>query len=306
MSVVLLTLLSAFAQDRGARSDDSNFAADDVEAYTPAPRDRLWYSNATYLRVNPLGLVDLYRLGWRRRLSTSEHILRQDTYTFVGPSVTVTPAWARVGLYAEAQLLSVFRVFGQLDGAGYFGTFDQALAFDGADRFSDDAIEARGDEAKATLGWFATLGATARAKVGPIVIRDTFQTIRMDPDLGQSTHFYDQLSDRLVPDGGWVALNDADVLYVSGKLRLGARHTVTDNLQGGSDDGDLAQHRVGPLFAWQFSDKAPGARVNQPTLFTLAQWWAQHPYRTGDEQPQGLPLIAVGIAFNGDHWTSPQ
>ena len=128
--------------------------------------------------------------------------------------------------------------------------------------------------------------------------------MRMDVDLKNGTHFYDQLSDRLVLDGGWIVLNDADLLYVSGPLRLGARHTFTDGLEGGTDDGDLAQHRVGPLFAWQFNDKDPGARYNQPTLFVLTQWWAQHPYRAGNEQPQELPLIAVGFAFNGDHWTS--
>jgi hypothetical protein len=304
MFLLLLAALSAFAQDRGARPEDAGFAAADDAEYVPAPKDRLWYSNATYARVNPLGLVDIYRIGWRRRLSTKDSILFQDTYTFVGPSVTATPAWARAGLYGEAQLLAVLRVFGQLDTVGYFGTFDQILGFDEADRFSDQAIADRGDEARATTGWIGTLGATARAKVGPIAIRNTAQVVHMDLALNSGTHFYDQLSDRLVRDGGWFAINDADVLYVSGKLRLGARHTFTDGLDGGSTEGEQAQHRVGPLFAWQFDDKAPGARFNQPTLFVVTQWWAQHPYRTGNEQSQGLPLIAVGFAFNGDYWTS--
>jgi hypothetical protein len=303
LGVALLTVVHA--QDRGARSDDAAFASEEGK-YTPAPLNRLWYSNATYARVNPLGLINNYQVGWRRRLSKKDSTLFQDTYAFVGPAATITPAWTRVGLSAEAQALAVLRVFGRIDGVGYYGTFDQILPFDAASPYSDQTIADRGDEASATTGWLATLGATVRAKVGPIAVRNTGQAVHMDLALDGGTHFYDQLSDRLVPDGGWVVLNDADVLYVAGPLRLGARHSFTDTLDGSGDttDAALANHRLGPLFAWQFSDKKPGARFNQPTFFAIAQWWLQHPYRTGAEQPQALPLIALGLSFNGDLATS--
>jgi len=303
-----LALAPASAQERGARGDDAAFASeDDGDAYVPAPRDRLWYSNATYARVNPLGLVNLHRLGWRRRLSTSDSVLLQDTYTMIGPTVTLTPAWARGGLYAEAQLLAVLRLFTEVAGVGYFGTFDQVLTFPADGRYSDQAISAQGDRAAPTGGWVWTVGTTARAKVGPIAVRSTFQGLRFDlGGTADGSYFYDQLSDRLAPDEGWIVLNDADVLYLDGPLRLGLRHSFSDTLDGSSGtDGAMAYHRLGPLFAWQFADHAPGRRVNQPTLFVLAQWWLQHPYRTGDEQPQALPVIAVGFAFNGDYATSP-
>jgi hypothetical protein len=140
-----------------------------------------------------------------------------------------------------------------------------------------------------------------------VAVRSTFQGLRFD--LGghaDGTWFYDQLSDRLAPDEGWILLNDADLLYLSGPMRLGVRHSWSDTATaGGGPDAAMAYHRVGPLFAWQFTDHDPGTRFNQPTLFVLAQTWLQHPYRTGDEQPQGLPLIAVGFAFNGDLATRP-
>ncbi|MFT4623471.1 MAG: hypothetical protein ACI8PZ_002127 [Myxococcota bacterium] len=41
-------------------------------------------------------------------------------------------------------------------------------------------------------------------------------------------------------------------------------------------------------------------------MFAIAQWWAQHPYRTGDEQPAALPLIAFGVSFDGDLAVSGQ
>jgi hypothetical protein len=304
----LLTCGSAFAQDRGARGDDAAYATDDAP-YVPPPKDRLYYTNATFARVNPLGLVDVFKVGWRRRLSTKDSILFQDTYVFTGPIAMVTPAYSRLGWYAEAQALSVLRVFGQVEGVGYYGTFDQVIGYQGDDRYSDQTNQALSEQglSRGETGWVLTFGGTLRAKVGPIAARSTLSVTRYDLALNDDeTHFYDQLWDRLAPDGGFMALNDLDVLYVKGKLRLGPRYTWSDTLDGSGDstDGALAHHRLGPLFAWQFNDKAPGARVNQPTLFVLAQWWLQHPYRTGNEQPQGLPLVAIGFAFNGDLKTS--
>ena len=98
-----------------------------------------------------------------------------------------------------------------------------------------------------------------------------------------------------------MALTDTDVLFMTTHARLGLRHTFTDELGNSADvDSALSTHRLGPLFAWQFHDRGPGSRFDQPTLFVLSQWWLQHAYRTGAEQPQGLPLIAVGFAFRGD------
>ena len=293
----------ALAQDRGARGDDASFGNPD-DQYVPPPKNRLYYTNATFARVNPLGLIDIFRVGWRRRLSTSDSVLLQDTYTFVGTTALVTPAYARLGAYAEAQLLSVFRVFAQAEGIGYFGTFDQVLSFsDQNARYSDQTIIELGDEGLASPrgGWVFLGGATLRAAAGPIAIRSTGQVQRYDIGLPDGdVVFYDQYWDRLAPNGGFMYLQDTDLLLLAKKARIGVRHTFTDNLDGSTGDGGLAHHRVGPLLAWQFKNDAPGAKVNQQTLFLLAQWWAQHPYRTGEEQPAGLPLIALGFAFNGD------
>lgn len=306
LALLLALAPVASAQERGARADDVAFAEDDdSERYVPAPRDRLWYSNATYVRVNPLGLVNQYRLGWRRRLSTTDHLLLRDTYAFVGGTVTATPAWTRVGGYAEVLPLAVLRLFTEVTAVGYFGTFDQVLPFAPDDRYSDQSIDARSAEAGPAAGTAITFGGTLRAAVGPVAVRSTAQVQRIDVGLAEGAWFYEQLSDRLVADGGWVVLNDADILYVAEKLRLGVRHSFSDTLNApAGTDAATAYHRVGPLFAYQLRDDPPGKGVNQPTLFALAQWWAQHPYRSGDEQPAGLPLIALGFAFNGDLATS--
>lgn len=306
MLALLLSLVGspALAQDRGARADDAAFG-DDSDEYEPGALDRLYYSNATFVRVNPLGLVDSFKLGWRRRLFTQDATLLRDTYWFTGLNVMATPAYSRIGVYSEAQIIAMLRVFGEINAVGYYGTFDQVMSWDDPDaRFSDQTIATLGEDGEyaATAGYVVNLGGTLRAAVGPIAVRSTAQVTRYDLALPDGdVVFYDQFWDRLAPDKGWMILNDLDVLLLADEARIGLRHTFTGELGGGGGvDGGLAQHRLGPLFAWQFYDKAKGTRFNQPTAFVLAQWWLKHPYRTGEEQPVGLPLIAVGFAFNGD------
>lgn len=303
-ALLLSLIFPAVAQDRGARGDDASFDGEDGE-YVPPPKRRFYYANSVFARVNPLGLINQFRLGIRRRLSTSDSVLMQDTYAFVGPIATVSPAFARGGLYAEAQLLSVFRVFAQVEGAQFFGTFNQVTSFDSTDvLYSDQTLDTL-DAAEALGGWVFVTGFTVRGAAGPLVVRTTANIARFSIDLPEGrTHFYDQIWDRLAPNNGWQWLQDTDLLYRKNKILAGVRYTFSDGLDGGEGDGGLSHHRVGPLLAYQFSSKKPGARFNQPTAFLLAQWWAQHPYRTGEEQPAGLPLIALGFAFNGDFSTS--
>lgn len=267
------------------------------------PSDRLYYTNANFVRVNPLGLVDLFRVGWRHRLSDSDHVLMQDTYTFVAAEVMATPAYTRVGVFAEAQVLAIARVYAQYSGVGYFGNFSQVQSWDSnAVRYSDETLSANEADAYATLGSVFTTGGTLRGAAGPLVIRSTVALTHHNLNLRDGdTVFYDQYWDRLAPDGGWMVLNDADLMVLAGKARLGARYTFTDEI-GNSDpvDSAMATHRVGPLLAWEFNAKEAGASFNHPTLFLISQWWLAHPYRTGEEQTQAMPLIAVGFAFNGD------
>jgi hypothetical protein len=139
-----------------------------------------------------------------------------------------------------------------------------------------------------------------QAAAGPIAVRTTPQVTRYDLALPDGdVAFYDQFWDRLAPDGGFMVLDDTDLLVLAGPVRAGVRHTFSDHLDGTGGDAGIAHHRVGPLVAWQLADRPPGAPTNDPTVFVLAQWWLQHPYRTG-----AFPLIAAGFAFTGDLWVS--
>lgn len=305
-SIPLMLFIAAvatpgWAQDRGARGDDAGFRSSNVD-YEPPPRDRLYYTNATFIRYNPIGLVNVGRVGWRRRLSPSSHPLLRDTYLFVAPQVFITPASARGGLYAEVQALSIFRVFAELNATQFFGTFGQVLGYpDTTLAFSDQTLRARRDESGPAFGTSVVFGASVRLALGPIAMRSTANFTRFDVNLPEGAiAFYNRLWDRLLVDGRFNWLQDTDVLFVHRRSRIGVRYTVSDDLDGNPGVGGESQHRLGPLFAYQFINNQPGARFNQATLFVVAQWWLKHPYRTGQEQPAALPLMAVGFTFNGD------
>lgn len=268
------------------------------------PAHRLSYSFAIFGRINPLGLISSLNLGYRGRLMDSpDSLLFSDTYVFVGLSSRASPAFGRIGGHVEISPIAVWKAWASYEFVGFFGTFDQILGFDSPyARYSDQTIRSQGDQAAPRLGSVFTVGTTLQAKAGPVAIRSTFSATRFDLQLpdGQA-FFYDQFWDRLAPNKQFMFLNDFDVLGFVKRFRIGARWTWSDgNMGTTAGDGALAHHRLGPLFAFQVHDRGPGARFDQPTLFILAQWWLQHPYRTGLEQPQGLPLIAIGLAFNGD------
>ncbi|MCB9663637.1 MAG: hypothetical protein H6732_05975 [Alphaproteobacteria bacterium] len=284
-----------------------------ASAYDPANRDQLWYSNAVFGRINPLGLIDRFRLGYRRRLEVSDNVLGRDAFFFVGLALDASPAFGRIGVHVEAEPVALFRMGVTYQFTGYFGSFDQIASFPTADAdYSDSALERRGEAGLTapTYGHVLNVFAQPKFKIGPIAMRDTITVVWQQLALpAGDTAWYDQVNDRLSPNGdGVLLLNDADVLGVVGHAVFGARYTYTASFfpSGSTGDGVVPHHRLGPLFAYTFHNHRDRARWDRPTLFALVQWWLQHPYRTGQDVHQGLPLMALGLAFEGDLlWKGP-
>lgn len=297
VALALAPRVAEAVPDRGM-DPDAPMSAEDKGI----PKHRLFYTNSTFLRYNPLGAINTFSMGWRYRLMESDSVLFEDTYLYLGPSATLSPAFGRVGARAEIAPIALFRAWTTVEGVYYFGTFDQITGFPGPDSVYDDDTLDQLAQGVPTTGWILTTGAVLQAKVKTIAIRSTFQAIRFDLDMEDGeTYFYDQVWDRLAPDEQWMGLNDLDVMHVGDKLRLGARWTWSNAFIEESDAvAAMAHNRVGPLFAWQFKDDGPGTRFNKPTFFALAQWWVTHPYRTGEISSQAVPLFAFGLAFQGD------
>jgi hypothetical protein len=282
----------------------------------PPPQHRLVYRNLLVARLNPLGLLDEARLSYRYRLYRSESPALRDNFVSVGLAPGLSPAFGRLGVVAELQPLSILQVWGMYEFVGNFGTFRQFQSFPSArSNFSDTELYARdelpsGDVRRpyANSGTQLTLGATLQFKAGPVVARSLFRLVRPDMALREGDRvFYDIYYDVLAPNRGWYFVNDADVLYQTGKgLTIGLRWASSHAFFGPShfspgepQENLTTTHRLGPVVAYTFAER-DGAPLNAPTVLLMVNWWLAHRYRTGVDSSAFFPYLALGFSFSGD------
>ena len=276
------------------------------------PRYRLVYSNLLAGRLNPLGLVDKFNLGYRLKLWDRPGVLFKDTYMAVLASGTVSPAFGLVGARLEVKPLAVLSMWAEYQYFGTFGTFGILQSFPTPTAEHSDTSLDEGDDADLdynTGGHEVTLGARLQAKVWKIAVRDTlnmfYNAVRLEDG---HTVYYHQTHDALVPNRGWTVMNEADLLFVFDfGLVVGARYTLIHALYRdehfapgeATDNPNTPSHRVGPLFAYTFF-KDPGAMWDAPSLILMIQWWAGHRYRTGADSHAALPQMVLAFHFKGD------
>jgi hypothetical protein len=270
------------------------------------PRHRFVHRNSLALRYNALGLIYDGRFVYRRRLFASESTALRDNFVSIGVAPGASPAFGRVGVIAEVQPLSVLTLYAMYEVVGYFGALGHLQSFPSArSEFSDETLDRGRDYA--TLGSQLMLGANVQLKFSDIVLRTQLKLIRADFDLNAGDRvFYDPFYDVLAPDEGWFLTNDADLLYQPAfGLVAGVRYTATRPFYraahfapGEPRRDDNRMHRVGPLVGWAVRQR-DGNALNL-LVFAAAQWWVVHRYRTGDEQPAALPMLAVGVQATGD------
>jgi hypothetical protein len=267
----------------------------------PPPTHRLWYRSATFGRINPLGLQSILDIGWRYQIIKRTGMFYNDSYFFVGPTVNASPSFMRVGLRVETMPISLLRFHAQYQFIGYLGSFDNLSSFPSRDSAHSDQTMSEAANSYLTTGGVFNLGWRFQIKIGAFALRNTSEVAMFHLNLRDGdVAFYEQYWDRLIPNGGWAIQNDLDILAAPGRTRVGLRYTYSDTLLGDGSLADQTHHRLGPVFVYEFHDRKPGARFNHPSLFFAAQWWLKHPYRTGQEQPWALPMMALGLLFDGD------
>jgi hypothetical protein len=276
------------------------------------PQHRIVHKNTFALRYNPLGLIYDGKFSYRYRLYESDSKALRDNFIGIGVAPIASPAFVRIGPYLEFNPLTVFGVYAAVHFVQYFGTFDLAQGFAGAQsNFSDSAIKANTANHVATNGYEVTLGGNFQVKVSSILLRTQAKMIFGQLKLKEGERiYYEQIYDVGAPNQGWTFTNDLDVLYqgLENKLVAGARYTATIPLYDPTrhfdpnaleQSADNAMHRVGPFVAYTFKFE-DGARFNTPTVFLLVQWWVKHRFRTGEDTSQALPLLGVGFQMTGD------
>lgn len=284
----------------------------------PAPRDvpRLhgFYRLGMAARYNPLGLFTNLTAQLRYRLYDSDSIALRENFVSVGPVGQISPAFYRVGIGVEVQPATVLNLSASYEWTSFFGNFNFLQSYPSlGSNWSDTSMRTAGqlpagDPARpySTSGTLFTLAGLLQLKVGPVAMRSNTRLFRFDLRLREGDRlFYEPVLDVALPNGGWGLTNDTDVLYLGGLpgLALGARYSGSGGFFGAEHGPlDVANarpiHRVGPFVAYTFFDDERQT-FNAPTVVVLAQWFLQHPYRTGQDVPAALPWIAVGFQARG-------
>lgn len=269
----------------------------------PLPKRSLVYQNLVGVRVNPLGAANQFRLGFRERLSTSEHPLWAPAHVTPTLTVNVSPAFAKVGGGLEISPMAALVIYGGYEVVGYFGSFQNVLSYDNVRSDYSDGARARAAKAGENypaFGGVATLSVLLQGKIGPLAMRSQLQAFYASLQLKRGQRFfYDPWVDMAVPNDGWLITNDADVLFFLPKgFVVGARHTTVHSTNTNETGALSLQHRLGPLLLYQFYDE-PGSAFNKPTLVFMTQWFLQHRFRTGLDTPTALPQFIVAFIFSG-------
>lgn len=276
----------------------------------PRERHRLVWDNLTAGRLNPLGAVNRFNVGYRLQLFDAPGVLFEKSFAALKLTTELAPTFGKIGGRLEVQPLAILNLAVQQEFVGSFGTFGHIQSFDSlAVDFSDTA---RSDDERyetyTGLGDATTLSALFQVMAFSVALRSGLKAHRMRTELRDGdTLFYNPSLDILHPNGGWAISNNLDLIVVSDfGLKLGARYTVThgfysDEVSGGVDRSELTPtHRVGPAILYTFFEDPPGAGWNAPTVGVLAQWWAKHPYRTGQDTGAGIPYLLVLFTQRGD------
>lgn len=284
----------------------------------------LFLRNSTLIRINPLGLFNDFRLGYRHRIfdRIGDPIILRNTYWSAAGTFAASPGFVRAGAAVEFAPLAMLNLSAVMERVQWFGTFSFVQSYASAnENFSDAAIRERARvdpaSAQAAGGWMLTLQGILQAKVGDVAVRNTARGVWNSLSL-RNDHpvFYDSFYDVMSPNGGWVFTDDLDLIYQNAEMgfNVGARFSAVVPLyeasSWGSDGNALAGRgadnaptlRLGPLVTYTFRE-GRHSFFNAPTVFVLAQWWITHRYRTGGCEEcihPGLPMIVVGFAFRGD------
>jgi hypothetical protein len=270
------------------------------------------YENLAAFRYNPIGVVNLFRTGYRWRMYSSMGALFADNFLDLKVHTYLNPAYGLVGPMVEIQPFSALRLGVNYNFYGTFGALGilQSFATPTADHSPAALADGtRRDQHYATAGQQLNLSAQLQMALGPVAVQDVLLFQWVDLRLREGhTVFYDQTLDILQPDRGWVTTNDASLLYLSAVgLLAGARYTVThpfyrpDMYLPGEEPKNIngPTHRLGPALYYRFFSR-PAARWNEPTLVLLCQWWLQHRYRAGQETHAGIPYLALAFTFRGE------
>ena len=286
-----------------------------VAPLRPIPKERLFLTNLSIFRWNPIGLENQLRLGYQRKLyDANDNKALRDNFWHVGTFVRLNPASARAAAVVEVQPLSLLNLRFTAEYLHYYGnfTFLQSRPDAGATAADNPSLSDSGmkDNKEGAFGNYsgggvhATFEPLLQVKVGNIAIRSRGFFGYFDMDLKRGDRvWYEPTLDVPVPAKGMVIANDLDVLYVTDfGLNIGLRHTSVfpQYSKAQNPDGtDNSHQRLGLLAAYTWRDDGY-TRFNKPTALLMTSWYLSHRNRTGQDVSNAMPYFVLGFAFTSD------
>ncbi len=278
----------------------------------PFPKNRIVYSNLLTFRLNPLGLMDILKVGYRYRLYENPAPLFKDAHIGISFEPMATPVVYKLGGTLTIKPLSVLSFYGGYHFVHWMGNMGFMQSFDSVESdYSETALdtgEENGDN-YSVRGAQAHLGAHVIGKVGPIIAGNNLTFYYTDLNLHNGdTLFYTPAMDALAAQKGWFLTNDTDVFYLFDfGLLVGLRNSVIgtfyedNHYAAGTGDNYTYADRLGPILVWILKNK-PGALFDRPSFILVVNWYLKHQYRTGAESHQAIPYFVLGFKFEGQLW----
>lgn len=301
MPLALLLLTTALAAEPAEPPHPSTAPAAPKVIETSGPtRPHPWLWSRTLIGASgwPSGLILDERAQYRVPLKRGRSIALQDTYAGVGGRVAVTPAFVDVGPRLSLAPVDFFDIDLQGGFVGYWPSSSGLLPYDDvhqSTRDKDRGDRHRDPKTAARAGWsaYASAQPTLKAKLGPIIIYDSWQFTYMHVEPGDEVTApltYEPYWDRLVARDDLIFQHEAGVL---GEVLKG------DATHPGLRVGAQLRHR------WTLVSHDPSLSVGGvvmvrpvdrplvPSIAGQVMGYVQDEDRQGEVPAMGLALVWV-------------
>ena len=253
---------------------------------------RLEVRNTFGAMVNVIGFEDILDVTWTWDLSRSENPLVKDAHLSLGATNTFSPAYDRVGLWAEVSPLSIVDLRAGFEPTVYFGLFNSLQDFPSyGSVFDEKTRKDTNDASYFGLARRVYLAPTLKMKVGRVI---GFASAELEwwKAEGDGPYFYEPARDTLLAsDGDRVLRTSSALLYElrggeGRQVLLGPMHQMM-NVEGARAN---RVQRIGVLGVYELRSRPLG--LARPALI------GQLAYYLDDRFKKNEPWALVAIRFN--------
>jgi hypothetical protein len=171
--------------------------------------------NTSGISINLIGLQNSFDVNWSKLLFDTENILLSGAHVAMGLNNNTSPAYTRVGGWAEFSPLSILDFRVGAEASAYFGSFSTIIDFADYDAaFSEAAIELIDDQSTAGFAGRVYFEPTFKIKFKGVIAAAyaDFEFWKLFSTEAAPNFFYESQRDTLVQSSGDLVVPGANVL----------------------------------------------------------------------------------------------